>query len=68
MSGLLVFKRLDGQKFLPLTTYFGNNGNSKVQSISPNWMYVGVTTMYKSEEETNGKQPSKQTKDFSNPL
>jgi RNase H-like domain found in reverse transcriptase/Reverse transcriptase (RNA-dependent DNA polymerase) len=30
-------------------------------------MCVGATTMYESEKETNGKRPSRQTKDFSNP-
>jgi hypothetical protein len=30
-------------------------------------MCIGVTTMYESEKEMNGKQPSRQTKDFSNP-
>jgi hypothetical protein len=30
-------------------------------------MYDGVTDMYGSEREINGKQLSRQTKDFSNP-
>jgi hypothetical protein len=29
----------------------------KVQSTSPNWTYVGVTTMYKLKKETNRKRP-----------
>ena len=29
-------------------------------------MYIGATTTYESEKETNGKPSSKQTKDYSN--
>jgi hypothetical protein len=33
MPGLPVFKRLDGQKFLSITAYFGNYGQTQRRKI-----------------------------------
>jgi hypothetical protein len=37
-----------------------------VQSTSPNWTYIGDTTIYKSEKEINRKLLLKPIKDFLN--
>jgi hypothetical protein len=43
MPGLPVVKRLDGQKFLSLTAYFGNNKGTKYfTKLDVHWGYNNV--------------------------
>jgi hypothetical protein len=63
MSGLLVFKRLDGQKFLSSTLISEImdklKGAKYFTKLDVRWGYNNV-------QIRNGKRPSKRTKDFSN--